>query len=507
MRMLINGKRVEARDGKQLEVKDPATGEVIDTIPLATREDMDEALDCARLGFKNWKEIPLKDKEKIFHTFYQLLDAHKKEIIGVHVLESGFSVRTCLFQYQGIPELFRGYLESAKRHDGAILVPGTEAGHDGKTEGDLQMVLHEPLGTVLTIIPFNAPLMLFAYKVASALCAGNAVIVKPPTTNPLALIRITELLWEAGVPGNALQLITGSGEMVGRYMVADPRVNAVTLTGSTEVGVDIAQTVAKRLAPCALELGGNDPFIVLRDADLETAANEGINWRFNAAGQVCIAPKRFIIHNSLKEAFTEIAVKKAGSIEMGYGLDRKAEIEQFLNSDFNDLKPGSMKMNCLISENAAKEVEEKVNRTIAQGARLLCGGHRQGAFYEPTVLGDVTRDMDIARDMEIFGPVVPIIGFDSVEEAIEIANASMYGLSGCVYTKDWQLGMRMARKIESGGVVVNGVGVYRNMMQPFGGYKMSGVGREGFFTLEELTQKKVVVLKNFLSGSMREGKA
>lgn len=498
MKMLINGKKADARDGRTIPVTNPADGEILDTIPMAGKEDMDEALECSKKGFETWKAMSLMQKEKIFEKFYDLLEQNKREIVGIHVLESGFSVRTCLFQYQGVPDLFKGYLESAKRFNGSILVPGTEAGHDGKTEKDLQMVVHEPLGTVLTIIPFNAPLMLFAYKVASALCAGNAVIVKPPTTNPLALIRITELLWEAGVPGDTLQLITGNGELVGSYMAADPRIHAVTLTGSTEVGVEIAKTVAKRLAPCALELGGNDPYIVCEDADFALASREGINWRFNAAGQVCIAPKRFIVHNSLIERFTQAAVAKAQSIEMGYGVDRRAEIEEFLNRDFNDLKPGTMKMNCLISEKAAMSVEEKVNHTLAQGARLLWGGRRQGAFYEPTVLGGVTRDMDVAKDLEIFGPVVPIIGFDTPEEAVEIANASRYGLSGCVYTRDWQLGMKMAREIASGGVVVNGVGVYRNMMQPFGGYKMSGVGREGFYTLEELTQKKVIVLKGFL---------
>lgn len=499
MQMLINGNRVDSRDGRTIPVTNPASGEILDTIPMATTADMDEAMDCAKAGQKKWAAIPLKDKEKIFERFYELLEEHKKEIVGIHVLESGFTVRTCLFQYQGIPPLFKGYLESAKRHNGTLLVPGTEAGHDGHTEGDLQMIVNEPLGTVLTIIPFNAPLMLYGYKVASALCAGNAVIVKPPTTNPLALLKMSELMWEAGVPGDALQVITGSGEIVGNYMVSDPRINAVTLTGSTEVGINIAETVAKRLAPCALELGGNDPYIVCADADFSIASQEGINWRLNAAGQVCIAPKRFIIHNSLIERFTEEAVKKASSIEMAYGVDMRAEVEKFLSCDFNDLKPGTMKMNSLISEKAAKEVEAKVNHTVEQGAKVLCGGHRKGAFYEPTVLGGVTPDMDIAKDMEIFGPVIPIIGFDTPEEAVAIANASSYGLSGCVYTQDWKLGMKMAQEIQSGGVVVNGVGTYRNMMQPFGGQKMSGVGREGFWTLDELTEKKVIVLKGFLN--------
>ncbi len=501
MKMLINGKKVDSSDGKTINVTDPATGEFLDTIPMASKDDMDFAMACSKEGLKTWGKTSLKDIEKVFNSFYQLLDIHKKEIVSIHAMESGFTVRTCLFQYQGIPELFRGYLESAKRLDGKILVPGTESGHDGHTECDLQLVLHEPLGTVLAIIPFNAPLMLFAYKIASALCAGNVVIVKPPTSNPLALIRVVELLWEAGIPGNVLQLITGSGSLVGQYMVKDPRINAVTLTGSTEVGIEIAETLAKRLAPCALELGGNDPFIVLEDADVERAAKEGLNWRFNAAGQVCIAPKRFIIHRNLVEKFTKLAIDKASSIEMGYGVDKRAEIESLLNNDFNDLKPGSMKMNCLISEEAAIEVENQIKHTIDQGAKLLFGGGRRGSFIEPTVFAEVTKEMDVAKDMEIFGPVVPIIAFDTVDEAIEIANSSKFGLSGAVYTKDWKLGTSIAMKIQSGGVVVNGVGTYRNMMQPFGGHKMSGVGREGFTTLEELTQTKVIVLKNYLEGA------
>ncbi len=499
MKMLINGRKVDASDGRVISVCNPATGEKLDTIPMATREDMDQAMNVSRVGLKKWKEIPLKDKEKIFDRFIVLLEEHKKEIVGIHALESGFSVRTCLFQYQGVPGLFRGYLEAAKRLDGTILVPGTEQGHDGKTQKDLQMVLHQPIGTVLCIVPFNAPLMLFAYKVASALAVGNSVIVKPPTTNPLGIIKMAELLWEAGVPGDALQVITGSGEIVGDYMVNDPRINAVSLTGSTEVGVSIAQSMAKRLAPCALELGGNDPYIVMEDCNVEKAAKEGVRWRMNAAGQVCISPKRFIVQNTVKDRFIKAALEVVSGIEMGYDVDMHKEVERFLNSDFNNLPPGSMKMNSLISEKAAIEVEEKIKHTIKQGAKLLYGGQRRGSFIEPTLLVDVTKEMDIARDMEIFGPVAPVIGFDTVEEAIEIANSSRYGLSGCVMTKDWKLGMRIAQEVESGGMVVNGVGMYRNMMQPFGGMKMSGMGKEGFVALEELVETKVIVLKEFLA--------
>jgi acyl-CoA reductase-like NAD-dependent aldehyde dehydrogenase len=498
MKMLIDGQKTDASDGGTIQVTNPITNEVIDTIPMATKEDVDRALEASKRGLKKWRAVPLKDKEVIFEKFFRLMEENKREIIGTLMRESGSSVRNGLFQWQGIPGLFRGYLETAKRYDGKLLVPGTEAGHDGKTEQDLQMVVHEPVGTVLAIVPFNAPLMLFGYKVAPALAAGNAVIVKPPTSNPLALMKLIELLWEAGVPGDALQIVTGAGGEIGDWLVTDPRVDAVTLTGSTEVGLHIAGIMAKRLAPCALELGGNDPFIVLEDADVKAAAREAAGWRMNSAGQVCIAPKRFIVQNSVKEEFTREVLDVVSGIEMGYDMDVEAELDQYIGLDFSQLKPGKTRMNSLISEKAAIQVEKQIHRTLEQGARLLAGGKRKGAFIEPTVIGDVDKHMDIAKDMEIFGPVMPIIGFDTEEEAVEIANGSCFGLSGCVMTRDWKKGMNLARKIESGGVVVNGTGTYRNMMQPFGGYKLSGMGKEGFTTLGEVVKEKVIVLKGFL---------
>lgn len=501
MRMLIDGKKLDAKNGRTIPVTNPVTGEVLDTIPAADPEDIEMALQASKQGLKKWRAVPLKDKEVIFNRFFRLLEEpeKKREILTILIKESGSSIRNGLFQYQGMPDLFRGYLETAKRYHGSVLIPGTEAGHDGKTDQDLQMVIYEPVGTVFAIVPFNAPLMLFGYKVAPALAAGNAVIVKPPTSNPLALMKVVELMWEAGVPGDALQVITGNGSSVGDLITGDPRVNAVSLTGSTEVGLNVAGIMAKRLAPCALELGGNDPFIVMEDADLKAAIRDAAFWRMNSAGQVCISPKRFIVHNSIKEEFTRGVLEFVKTIEMGFDMNVEEELEKYLSTDFSKFAGQNMVMNSLISENAAKTVEAQVNKTIGQGAVVLAGGKRHGSFYEPTVLGNVTMEMDVMKDMEIFGPVMPICGFDTVEEAIAIANQSSYGLSGCVFTRDWKLGMDMARKIESGGVVVNGTGTYRNMMQPFGGMKKSGQGKEGFFTLGEVVEAKNIVLKGFLS--------
>jgi succinate-semialdehyde dehydrogenase/glutarate-semialdehyde dehydrogenase len=250
----------------------------------------------------------------------------------------------------------------------------------------------------------------------------------------------------------------------------------------------------------SLELGGNDAFIVMDDADIDKAAYEAASSRTASAGQVCIAPKRFIVHNAVKEEFTRKVLEHVKAVKMGYRDDVEEQIEKLLNPDAGEssapVNVGAL-IGCLINEDAAKKVESQVNHTVGQGAKLLCGGERDGAFYSPTVLADVSKDMDIACDMEIFGPVIPIIGFDTIEEAIEISNQSKYGLSGCVFTNDWKKGMHVARRAESGVMVINGNTKYRNAMQPFGGYKMSGQGNEGFVTLEEMTQVKTIVMKGF----------
>jgi succinate-semialdehyde dehydrogenase/glutarate-semialdehyde dehydrogenase len=360
------------------------------------------------------------------------------------------------------------------------------------------LVTHEPLGTIAAIVPFNAPMLLYSYKVAPALAAGNAVIVKPPTDCPLTTILVTEILHEAGVPGNAVQIVTGSGSKVGDWLVRNSGVDGVSMTGSTEVGLGIAEITAKRLAHCTLELGGNDAYIVLPDAgDIDELAVNACGARAGNSGQVCINSKRFIVHNSIKEAFTKKLLAEVEKIVVGYD-DNVEEMMDKLFSNAGATGIRVTKMGPLISEKAAKTVEEQVKKTIDQGAKLLTGGKREGAYYWPTILTGVTKDMDIVKSMEIFGPVWPIVGFDTVDEAIAIANSGDYGLSGCVFTKDWKLGMYVAKNVVTGTMVVNGSSMYRNMMQPFGGQKMSGIGNEGLITLEEMTKVKTIVLKGFL---------
>ena len=496
MKMLIGGKKVDASDGGTIDIINPATGAFLDTVPMATKEDVDEAVKRSKNGLKEWGAKPLLEREEIINRFLTIFEGKRREILTILAREQGKAAFVAQFEYNQTVPIFRGYIESAKRMEGRLLVPGTELGHDAQTEGDMIMVVHEPIGTMACIVPFNAPMLLFAYKVAPALAAGNAVIAKLPSDNPLATMMMAELMIEAGVPGDALQVLTGSGSKVGAWLVEHPEVDGVAMTGSTEVGVEIAEKAAKRLAHVSLELGGNDPFIVLEDADLEKAAAEAVFTRTATAGQVCIAPKRFLVQNSVKDEFTKHILKYIGSVKMGFDENVEAAVDALLGAKTSTEDPDVL-MGCLINETAAKKVEQQVNHTVDQGAKILFGGSRSGTYFEPTVLGDVTEEMDVAKDLEIFGPVIPIIGFETVEDGIRIANASVYGLSGCVFTSDWKKGMRVAKTIQSGGFVINGSTMYRNAMQPFGGYKMSGQGQEGFITLEEMTNTKTIVMKGF----------
>lgn len=309
---------------------------------------------------------------------------------------------------------------------------------------------------------------------------GNAAIVLPSSDNPLTLMKLTEMLVEAGVPNGVVQCLTAPGA-VKDAAVTDPRVHLVTLTGSTEVGIGTAKLAAANLTHTALELGGNDAFIVLDDGDVDLAVEEMVWGRMYNTGQVCCASKRFLIHNSLKDEFAQKAMDRIRQLKCG---DPSREDTQ---------------IGCLISEKAAIKVEKEVELTLKQGGKLLMGGKRNGAFYEPTVITDIPKTADVAKDMEIFGPVVSIIGFDTDEEAIEIANASKFGLSSCVFSKDQKRAFKVASAMEAGGAVINGASFFRSFEMPFGGWKHSGIGTEGVMsTFDEMTRVKTIVLKNIL---------
>lgn len=478
MKMLLNGRKVDSSNGQVVEVTNPATGELLDTVPSATREDVDAAVAYAVEAQKIWAKYPGWKRAEILSKAVELAEERKTEIGTVMSRETGKIIAEAIGEASDFCGLFRAYIEKYKHTYGTVFENGMEKGIDGQ----VVMVIREPLGVVACIVPFNYPILLYCHKIAPALLAGNAVIVKPASSNPLAIGMLTDLFTEAGVPDGVIQFITGSGRDVGGYLCEKSDVRKITFTGSTETGISVYKAGASHLAHVSLELGGNDAFIVCEDANIDLAVEEVIAGRISNSGQICIGSKRMLIQNSVREEFTEKLIERLKKIKQGDPIDPS-----------ND-------MGCLIDTNAAKEVQRQVDLTVSQGAEIAFGGKHKGAFFEPTILTGVTKDMDVAKDMEIFGPVVPIIGFDTVDEAIEIANQTRYGLGGCVFSENIKTAMKVATEVTTGSMNINGSTLFRSYEMPFGGSKDSGVGREGvFISFDEVTQQKNIILRNILS--------
>ncbi|MEG0591543.1 MAG: aldehyde dehydrogenase family protein, partial [Lachnospiraceae bacterium] len=356
MKMIIGGKAVGASDKQTIDVIDPATGNVIDTIPAATKEDIDTAVEHAVAGQKIWAKVPVTEKAEIMMKFLEKVEQHKEELAQTLSQETGKPIVEARGEIGNIPISFQAFSEKAKHLYGSVL----PAGHEKGQENHILMTQREPIGVVACVIPFNFPCDLFDQKVAPALLAGNAAIVKPSTDNPLTLCKLTALLVEAGVTDGAIEIVTGRGSSVGNWLCAHKDVHAITLTGSTEVGIQTAKTAADHLAHVALELGGNDAFIVLEDGDVDLAVEELIWGRMYNTGQVCCASKRFLIHNSLKEEFTTKAVARIKQLKQGMPSEDSTQI------------------GCLISEKAAIEVEKQIHLTVEQGGKIVLGGQRKG---------------------------------------------------------------------------------------------------------------------------------
>ena len=479
MKMLIGGREREASDGKQIIVYNPATNEVVDTVPVATWEDVNEVLNNSVEGFMEWAEVPLHERMSTMQRFVNLImqEENRREMALVMCKEMGKPYKECYNDFMILKNHIEGFISAARNNLTGVVLPfGNEAGK----ENDFDIQIREPIGPIVCIISFNAPLTLFAKKVAPALLTGNSAIIKPASDCPLVVLMLSKLMLEAGVPGNVYQCVTGRGEQIGDWLTSDKRIAGVTFTGSTDVGVKIAENCGRNLKYQSLEMGGNAPLIICDGVDLEYAVNESIAGRAAyLTGQICSVAKRFIVHKSIKDAYVQLLISKLEKIKVG---DPMSEDTQ---------------MGTLISEKAAKRVETQVQNAINQGATLLFGGKRNGAFYGPTVLDNVRRGMDIAHDQEVFGPVFPIMTFETIDEALEIANDTKYGLGSGIITNDLSIGMKVARKLRAGNVVINGQTFYRNLLTPFGGAKESGVGKEGqTATLLAMTQVKNIVIKN-----------
>lgn len=475
MKSLVAGRWIDSSDGKVIEVINPATNELIDTVPSLTVEDTNKAIEAASVSQKDWANKSVVERCGILTKFASLVLRDKDVLAKTLSDETGKPIREAYNEIANIQVGVPAYVEKVKHEYGNMIYRGTEAGQ----ENTIQYTIQQPLGVVVAIIPFNFPSDIFINKVPPALLMGNSVILKPASVNPLTLTKYVELLVEAGVPDGVISVVHGSGSVVGKALTSHKKVDMVTLTGSTSAGIDALKNCAEHCAHSSLELGGNDAFIICADGDIDLAVEETVWGRLYNTGQVCCASKRFLVENSVKDEFISKMVEKIKTLKVGQPSDMSSDI------------------GCLISEQAAIEVEKQVNDTVRAGARIVIGGKRNGAFYEPTIIDDITKDMDVAKDMEIFGPVISVIGFDTIEEAIEIANQSIYGLSAGIITRDFNKAIRVSEQVESGGFVINGASFFRSFEQPFGGWKYSGIGNEGIMTtLKEMSRTKTVILKN-----------
>ena len=477
MKNLIGYEWKDASNGATIEVINPATQQLIDTVPNVTEEDVDEAVKVAIIEQKKWEKVSIYERAEKLYKFVDLVEENKERLATLLSNETGKPITEARGEIANVRIGVRAFVEKAKHFYGESIPAGTEAGQ----ETTMQITKRYPIGVIAAIIPFNFPSDLFCQKVPPALLMGNSIIVKPSNYNPLTLIEYVKLMVEAGVPAGCIQILTGDGPKAGQALARHPGVHLVSLTGGTAAGIQTMGTASQNLTHVMLELGGNDAFIFLEDGDIDLAVKEAKWGRLYNGGQVCCASKRFLVHNSRKAEFVQRMKELAESIRVGEPMNEDTE------------------MGPMININAAKRIEEQVNKTVEAGATIVCGGRREDAYYYPTVLDNVTKDMEVAKDMEIFGPVITVIGFDTVKEAIEIANQSSYGLCGSVITKDYSLGMKIADKLECGGAVVNGASFYRSFEMPFGGWKHSGIGNEGVATtLAEMSRLKTIVLKNIL---------
>jgi len=460
----------------KLEIKNPEGTETLGEISLTDPADVPGIVARAVAARKGWTAKPVAERAAILDAAADSLESEREVLGRLLASESGKPIAQSEFEVGGGIHFLHGNAIEGRRLAGRVLP--TEGNHG--TEWDLAYTRREPLGVVAAILPFNFPVELFIEKCAAALVGGNAVVVKPPSEDPLVVESFRQALIESGVPEDVIQAVNGGAD-VGAALAEAPGIDAVSLTGSTNAGIAVAQATAARLRFLHLELGGNNASLVLEDADIDLIAEEAVRGRVLMNGQACSASKRLIVHRSLHD---ELASRLADAV-VGQKVGPAGDPDTTIGP--------------LIHAAAAARVASQVAHARSQGAEIAAGdGLADGAYFAPTLLAGVPTTADVARDDEIFGPVFNLIPVDTVEEAIEVANASSFGLMASVFSRDIQRAVHVAEQIESGGVVINGTDNYRPPVIPFGGTKLSGRGREGLgYTIEELTREKTIVLRRF----------
>jgi acyl-CoA reductase-like NAD-dependent aldehyde dehydrogenase len=467
MKMYVAGEWIDKP--QRIDVRNPYDNSVIDTVPRAERADVERALQSAERGAKVMAKLPGYDRWKILRKAADLMAARQEDLGRTISAEEGKIIAEGRLEASRAMETIMGSAEEAKRvHGETVPLDGAPGG-----AGKFGVTIRVPCGVVVAISPFNFPLNLVCHKVGPALAGGNAVIVKPATDTPLSALKLAEILLEAGLPAEGINVLTGSGGEIGDLLVTDRRVRKITFTGSRDVGEHICkQAGIKRVT---MELGSNAPVIVMPDADLNKVAAAVAATGYANAGQVCISTQRVLAAGKVYGDFLEALKPRVQALKVGSQFDE------------------TVKVGPMVREKEAARVDEWVKEAVAGGARLIAGGKRQGALYEPTIVADVKPEMRISSD-ELFGPAVAVTPFNDIDEAIALANDTNYGLAAGIFTENIEWAWKFAREVQSGNLHINWGPQWRADLMPYGGLKESGFGKEGpRYAIEEMTELKMVV--------------
>ena len=469
--LLIGGEWRRASDGERIAVVDPASGESIGSVASGSLEDAADAVDAAAAAFGSWGQVSPRERSVILHKAFDLMTERSDDIARLIVLENGKALADARGEVAYAAEFFRWFAEEAVRLSGS-----TQTAPSGANR---IVANHLPIGVSVLVTPWNFPAAMATRKIGPALAAGCTVILKPASDTPLTALAIGALLIEAGVPAGVVNVLPSkrSGAVVGA-MLDDPRVRKLSFTGSTEVGRTLLKAAANSVVSCSMELGGNAPFIVFDDADIDEAVEGAMVAKMRNGGSACTAANRLYVHESVASEFAERLTARMAALQVGSGAEDGVQLGPLINAA------------------SQAKVTDLVDRTLALGARALTGGKRldrPGYFYPATVLVDVPANAPVLTE-EIFGPVAPIVTFRNEDEVIALANNTEYGLVAYIFTTNLGRGMRVSERLEFGMVGINR-GVVSDPAAPFGGFKQSGLGREGGHEgLLEFTESQYVAV-------------